>query len=146
MKLTNEQWEIIAPLLPQYKRRADGKGRPRADMRAVVDGILWILKTGAQWKYLPSEYPPRATCHRYYREWCRDGTWRRVWEAVMEDLDKRGKFDWSEAFIDGSFAAAKKGVPLSAKPSAAKGRSGWRWSTAMVCLSGLPPPVRRRRK
>lgn len=146
MDLTEKQWEVIEPLLKKPAPRPDGKGRPRIDDRGVLNGILWILRTGARWEDLPPRYPSRATCHRRFQQWCDDGTMRDLWEAIMTDLDERGKFDWSEAFIDGSFAAAKKGAPLLARLNAEKARSGWQWSTAMVCLSGLPSTARRRRK
>ncbi|MCU1281416.1 MAG: family transposase, partial [bacterium] len=61
MELTNEQWNVVAPLIPQ-KRRRDGRGRPRVESRSVLDAILWVLWTGAPWRALPSEYPPYQTC------------------------------------------------------------------------------------
>jgi transposase len=56
-EVTDEQWSLLEPLL-QLKRRVDGKGRPPADTRAVLNGVLWILGTGAQWRELPKKYPP----------------------------------------------------------------------------------------
>ena len=106
MDLTDAQWEFIAPLLPKYRRRKDGKGRPRQDLREVLNGTFWILRTGAQWADLPDRYPPYQTCHRYFQEWCRDGTLKRILHALAEDLYQRGGIDISEAFIDGTFAGA----------------------------------------
>ena len=57
MDLTNEQWAVIQPLIPQAPKREDGRGRPRVDDRAILDGILWIMRTGAPWKDLPERYP-----------------------------------------------------------------------------------------
>src|SRR5690606_13858715 len=68
MDLTDAQWPVVEPLLPKPRPRADGKGRPRSDDRRILNGILWILRTGAPWKDLPERYAPRATCHRRFQE------------------------------------------------------------------------------
>ena len=69
MQLTDEQWSVVERLIPKPKIRKDGKGRPRVEARRVLDGMLWILWTGAPWKALPSEYPPYQTVHRRMQEW-----------------------------------------------------------------------------
>ena len=135
MDLTDEQWSIIEPSLPKPRRRAGGRGRPRRDERDVLNGILWILRTGAPWHDLPPRYPPHQTCHRRVQEWRRRGALRSILRALAEDLHVRGKLDLSETFIDGTFAGAKKGGSASAKPSAAKGPRSWQWQTALVFLS-----------
>lgn len=73
MELTDEQWKVLQPLIPEPMRREDGKGRPRRPPREVLDGILWILRTGAQWADLPDKYPPYQTCHRRFQEWVPSG-------------------------------------------------------------------------
>ena len=75
MDLTDEQWAILEPLIPTLPRRADGRGRPWSDPREVLNGILWILKTGARWQDLPDRYPPHQTCHRWFQGWVRAGVW-----------------------------------------------------------------------
>jgi transposase len=67
MDLTDEQWDLLEPLIPQPPRRKDGRGRPWRDPRDVLNGILWILRTGAPWKDLPERYPPYQTCHRRFQ-------------------------------------------------------------------------------
>jgi transposase len=138
MDLTDKQWEIVEALLPKRRVRKDGKGRPPKPDRDVLNGILWILRTGAQWEDLPDRYPSRSTCHRRFQQWSRDGTLKKIRAALLKDLDQRGKIDWEESFIDGSFAAAKKGGPPSAKLSVAKARSGWQLSTATAFHWELP--------
>ena len=64
---------------------------------------------GAPWKDLPQRYPPYQTCHRRFQQWVRLGVFRRIVQELAEDLHERGKIDIREAFIDGSFAPAKKG-------------------------------------
>ncbi len=76
---------------------------------ARLDGILFILRTGAPWIDLPDQYPPYQTCHRRFQQWVRSGVMRGLLEALAEDLRLRGGFCLHEAFIDGSFALAKKG-------------------------------------
>jgi transposase len=109
-ELTDEQWAIIAPLIPEPVRRADGRGRPWKDSREVINGILWVLRSGARWEDLPERFPPYQTCHRRFQQWVRQGVLRSVLEALAEDLRARGELDLSECFIDGTFVVAKKGA------------------------------------
>ena len=131
--LTEAQWQKIGPLLPRPPKHPRG-GRPPAANRRVLEGILWILRSGARWQDLPSEFPSPATCWRRLRRWEEQGVWERVWRTFMAELNERQQLKWSESFLDGSFAPAKKGSSRSARPSGARGRSGWWWSTAAVFL------------
>jgi len=124
-ELTDEQWVVLEPLIPVLPRRADGRGRPWKDNRQVMNGILWVLRTGAPWSDLPDRFPPYQTCHRRFQRWVGDGVLRSVMEALARDLEERGGIDLSECFIDGSFSVAKKGALKSEKPSGAKVRSSW---------------------
>lgn len=145
-ELTEEQWSVIEQLFPELQPREDGRGRPPADTRAVLSGVLWIMRTGAPWADLPERYPPYQTCHRRFQAWVKAGTLRVVLEALAEDLRSRGKLDLSECFIDATFAAAKKGALVLAKPSVVKGPRSWQWRTAMVFLSPFTQKVLRRMK
>jgi transposase len=128
--LSDGQWAKLEPLLPKERSR----GRPWADNRRVLEGILWVLRTGARWRDLPKEYPSASTCWRRLRQWEEQDVWLKIWRQFLSELDQQGRLDWSESFLDGSFAPAKKGAPASARPSGAKARSGWWWSTAKVFL------------
>ena len=141
--LTDAQWEVLAPLIPQSTRRPDGRGRPWRPAREVLNGILWVLRTGAPWHDLPDRYPPYQTCHRRFQKWVADGTLERALKALAEDLRERGGLDLSECFIDGTFIAAKKGDGRLERPSGVKARSSWQWQTALVFLSPYTPPVLR---
>ncbi len=141
MDLTDAQWERVAPLIPNPPRRKDGRGRPR---REVLAGVLWVLRTVAQWAELPGRYPPYQTCHRYFQQWCRDGTLKGLLHALAQDLYERGEIDISEAFIDGTFAGAKKGALLSARRSEGSERRSWQLQPASVFLSPLGSRVLRR--
>ena len=146
MDLTEEQWDFVEPLIPKPRRRSDGRGRPWRDPRDVLDGVLWVLRTGAPWKDLPPRYPPYQTCHRRFQQWCRDGTLQRVLRALADHLYERGGIDITEAFIDGTFAGAKKGALPSGKRSAGRGPRSWQLQTAMVFLSPPGLQVLRRMK
>ena len=145
-ELMDEQWAIISPFLPEPPRRSDGKGRPRRENREVLNGILWILRSGARWKDLPERFPPYQTCHRRFSQWAKDGTLRQVLEALAADLQERGELDLSECFIDGTFIVAKKGDGSLEKPSGARAASSWRWQMYLVFLSPSTSKVLRRMK
>jgi len=131
--LSDRQWEKIQPLLPRLRPSKRG-GRPWADSRKALEGILWIARSGARWQDLPTEYPSPSTCWRRLRDWEAQAVWLTIWRAFLGELNRKGRLDWKEAFIDGSFAAAKKGGLASAKPSGARVQSGWWWSMARVFL------------
>jgi transposase len=144
--LTAEQWTIIKPLIPEPSRRADGRGRPWRDTREVLNGILWVLRSGARWQDVPARFPPYHTCHRRFQQWVRDGTLQGVLEALAVDLRARGDLDLSECFIDGTFVVANKGAQEWERPSGAQVRSSWRWQTALVFLSPSTRRLLRRMK
>lgn len=135
MDLTNEQWKIIEAILPPDRVRADGRGRPWSDRRKVMEGILWILRTGAPWKDLPERYGKYQTVHRRFQNWVRSGVIERVLLAIAQDLKDRGGLDLRECFIDGTFVPAKKGGAALGRPSGGRAPRSWQLPTAMVFLS-----------
>ena len=146
MDLTDEQWFILKPLIPEPRRRPDGKGRPWRDCREVMNGILWILRTGAPWHDMPDRYPPYQTCHRRFQQWVRSGVFEHVLQALATDLHERGGIDLSECYIDGTFIVAKKGGTRLERPSGAKVRSSWQYQTVLAFLSPLTLRLLRRMK
>ena len=136
-ELTDEQWTLVKELLPELPRRSDGRGRPWRSQRQVLNGVLWILRSGARWKDLPERFPPYQTCHRRYQAWVDGGVLRDILEVLAEDLRERGQIDLSECYIDGTFIVAKKGGLPWVPPSGVKARSSWLWQTLLVFLS--PP-------
>ena len=84
--LTDAQWAILEPLIPPAKPG----GRPReVDMREVINGILYILRTGAAWRHLPHDLPPHQTVYDYYNAWRKDGTWERLHTSLRERVRQR---------------------------------------------------------
>jgi transposase len=135
MDLTNEQWEVVSAILPADPVRTDLRGRPWTDRRKTLDGVLWILRTGAPWKDLPARYGKYQTVHRRFQNWVRSGVLEQVLLAVAQDLKDRSGLDLRECFIDGTFVPAKKGGAASERPSAGKVLKSWQLRTAMVFLS-----------
>ena len=82
---------------------------PLRQNRAVLNGILWVLRTGAPWADLPDRYPSYQTCHRRFQHWVRAGLLRSMLELLAQALHDEGYLDLQEAFIDGSLAPAKHG-------------------------------------
>lgn len=143
-ELSDTQWSFIQPLLPEQKRRSDGRGRPWRDSREVLNGILWILRRGAQWSEMPRRYPPYQTCHRRFQQWRACGVMDRLLAALARDVEKRGKINLEECFIDGSFSPAKKGASGLGKPSGGRVQRSWSLQTARVFLSPYAREVLRR--
>ncbi len=112
--LSEAQWKKISPLLPKPRKNRRG-GRPWIENRRVLEGILWILRSGARWQDLPEKYPHPSTCWRRLRDWEEQGIWLKVWRAFLSELNERQQLKWSESFLDGSFAPAKKGAAESEK-------------------------------
>jgi transposase len=135
--LTYEQWAVLELLIGELPKRADGRGRPWCSSRQVLNGILWILRTGAQWADLPGRYPPYQTCHRRFQRWVHDGAFKRILEALARDLKDRGKLDLSECFIDGAVVVAKKGAHAWDRATRGKGTK----LMAMADRAGLPLAV-----
>ena len=137
MDLIDKQWDAIKDLFPveEFDDPEPKGGRPYRKARHVLDGVLWVLRTGAPWKELPRQYPPYQTCHRRFMNWNKEGVLRAVLQKLAEDLKRRGKVDFTEAYIDGSHSRAKKGVLMLTALEVAKRPRSWQWSTAMVFLS-----------
>lgn len=130
-ELTNEQWQLIADLFPHNPPSSSG-GRPRVEPRRCVEGILWVLRTGARWKDLPRHFPSPATCWRRLNEWTQAGIWEKAWARLVRALDRKGKVKREESFADGTFSSAKKGANAWARPSAAKAPRSWCSPTVMA--------------
>jgi transposase len=131
-QLSDEQWSLISDLFPAPQPDARG-GRPRADARQCLEGILWILRSGARWKDLPRSFPSYVTCWRRFAEWSLSGVWDQAWQRLVSQLDEQGLVNWNEGFADGTFAPAKKGAIALVLPSAARAASSWSSSTGTDC-------------
>ena len=99
--LTDEQRELIGPLLPEAKRRKDGRGRLPGPNRNCLQGILRIPQTGSAWHLLPDEYPSPSTCWRRLKQQEESGIWLKGWRTLLNALHGKGLLKWVEDFLDG---------------------------------------------
>jgi transposase len=99
--LTDELWQRIAPLLPPEPPKPKG-GRPRVPDRACLTGILFVLKTGMPWEYLPQEMGCGSgmTCWRRLRDWQAASVWQAIWQTLLEELGVADGIDWSVSALD----------------------------------------------
>lgn len=118
-ELTEAQWEQLQPLLPAQKPHT---GRPGKDHRTIINGILWINKTGAPWRDLPERYGSwKTVATRFYR-WHKQGIWEKILAEVQKDANTKGDVEWSIHFVDSSVvrahqhAAGAKGGTRKRKP------------------------------
>src|SRR4051812_16749661 len=126
-ELTDTQWARLQPLLPPQKPHT---GRPGHDLRTLVNGIRWILRTGAPWRDLPERYGPWQTVYSRFYRWQRAGVWAKILAVLQEQADAAGTFDWEIHFVDSSVirahqhaAGAKGGAPRPKPSDAARGGS-----------------------
>src|SRR3712207_5388008 len=127
--LTNSQWERLPPLLPPPKPNT---GRPAPDPPPIINGILWILRTGAPWRDLPAHYGPWQTvASRFYR-WRKAGIWQQILEALQQQADATGALDWTIHYVDATVIRAHQhaaGAAGSEAEAEALGRSQGGFST-----------------
>jgi transposase len=103
--LTDEQWAVLAPLLPPPART----GRPRADARQPLNGSIDVLATGCRGQDIPPRYGSSKTCWHRLRRWQQEGVWDRLWQALLDTLDQRQRLDWEHTVLDRSTVPAKTG-------------------------------------
>lgn len=102
--LTDRQWKQIEHLLPENGHR----GNQWKDHRTMINGILWILRTGAPWRDLPKEFGPWKTVYERFRLWSRDGFWDTLLSDLKVKKNRKGKINWRLFCIDGTVIRAHK--------------------------------------
>ena len=115
--LTDAQWRLIAKRIPSAM---PGGRRRSVDMRDVVNGILYLVRTGCSWRQLPHDFPPWGTVHYYYRRFRRDGTWPKIHDALREKVRRAvgRKASPSAAIVDSqSVKTTEKGGPEATMPA-----------------------------
>jgi len=117
--LTDAQWQRVAPHLPKHPPSPLG-GRPRADDRDCLEGVLWVLKTGSRWQDIPVDLPSGSTCWRRLHEWVEADVLGEIHAILIEALDAAGAIDLDELLADATFIRAKKGALKSAEPRLVK--------------------------
>jgi transposase len=135
--LSDEEWAVVEPLIPPGKR---GGGKRKVIMREVVNGLMYILSTGCQWRAIPKDLPPKSTIYDYFDLWTYDGTLDRLHHALYERCREQNQRATSPtaAIIDSqSVKSAEKGGARSIRLDTmrarrSKARSGIFWSTHRV--------------
>jgi transposase len=127
--LSDEGWQILDPLVPAVK----SGGRPADhERREIVNGILYVLRTGCQWRALPHDLPPWKTVYTYFRTWRLDGTWKRIHESLRHKVRRAvGKqAEASAAILDSQTVKTTEKGGLAATTRARKSRAekGIFWS------------------
>ena len=112
--VNDELWRIVEPLLPTEPPKSRG-GRPRIPDRAVLSGIVFVLRSGIPWRMLPNEmgFGSGVTCWRRLRDWQKAGVWHRLHRILLDRLGRCGKVDWSRASLDSASVPAKRGAKRS---------------------------------
>jgi transposase len=101
-------WERVERLLPKYPVSREG-GRPRLCLRKVVTGILYVLRTGCQWKAMPREFGSGSAIHDYFQEWTASGVFEKLWRVALEEYDDVAGIDWQWQCLDGAMIKSPLG-------------------------------------
>jgi transposase len=133
-ELTDEQWALVEPYIPVSKART---GRPAANRRIVLNGIFWLLHTGAPWRDLPERFGPWQTVYHHFAKWRREGVFARIVETLQVKLDRRGLIDWDLWCIDGAnvrAARAAAGADKKVSNATRQNLPTMRWAAAEAGL------------
>jgi transposase len=101
-------WKRMEGFLPKYRKSRWG-GRPRLDLRKVMDGIFYVLRTGCQWKAAPREFGSGSSLHRYFQEFVGRGVFRKLWKYLLRRYDQLRGIQWKWQSLDGSMTKAPLG-------------------------------------
>jgi transposase len=107
-RIPDDLWVKIQPLLPPEKLPGT-PGRPAVPFRKVLDGILYVLRTGCQWKAVPKEFGSGSTCHKRFQEWERMGVFAKLWEIVISEYDELRGIRWQFQALDSMTVKAPLG-------------------------------------
>ena len=137
LRITDDQWELIREHFPEEHIPDDRPGRKPIPARRVLEAVLWVLNTGAQWHMLPQSYPNYKTVHRRIQQWCQNEVIRSALTDLANLLRREGGIDESECYIDATFASTKGGGEEIGPTKRGKGVK----IMAIVDRQGLPLAV-----
>jgi transposase len=133
---TDEQWALVEPYLPLGTART---GRPARDRRTLLNGIFWILCTGAPWRDLPERFGPWQTVYDHFRKWRKSGIFARITEALQIKLDQQGLIDWELWCVDGANVRAARAAAGADKKVSNGTRTSRKTTLWAAAEAGLEP-------
>ena len=140
-EIPEDLWNLIKPHLPPDKPPGSN-GRPRVPNRTVLNGILYVLRTGCQWKMIPREYGSGSTCHLRFQTWVRAGVFQRIWRVCLKHYDDLQGIDWRFQSLDSATVSAP--VKGEIKPDRTL-RIAANWAPSGTCSptpTAFPWPLR----
>ncbi len=138
--LTDAQWERLSPHLPQEK--TGKRGHPYTDHRRVVNGILWVLRTGAPWRDMPERYGAWQTCHSRLVRWQKTGLWTRLLQTLQAEADKQSNVEGEGCAVDSTSIKAPPHAAGALRDPATQDKATPQKGGAQA--SQHSPPMRRR--
>lgn len=135
--LTDEQWAIVEPLIPKPKKRKRGRGRPPKEQRLMLDGVFWILSTGAPWRDLPERFGPWQTVYDHFAKWRAAGVYSAIIQRLQVKLDDKGLIDWELWCVDGAIVRASRaaaGAEKKVSSCTPRSRKTTHWAAAEAGL------------
>lgn len=129
-EVDDELWRRIEAILLEDappKPRAHG-GRPRINLRAAINGILFRLRSGCQWNKLPKQFGDDSSVHRWFQRWCRNGVFERIWAVLVEECEELGAVDWRWQAADGRLGKARFGGEKVGKNPTDRAKNGTKQS------------------
>jgi putative transposase len=122
-QVSDTLWERIDLVLPIYNTSCKG-GRPRLLLRSVVNGILYVLQTGCQWKAMPREFGSGSAIHAYFQEWVQLGVFEQLWRLALEEYDDLKGIDWKWQSLDGAMNKSPLGGEKNREKPDRSGQAG----------------------
>lgn len=130
-ELSDEFWNLVEPLIPKRKRekgrkyiRKAGGGRKPMPARQAFAGILYVLRTGIQWKALPAEFGSPSSVHRYFRAWAAAGLFLRIWKRGLAEYDEMAGISWKWQSVDGCMTKAPTAREAAGRNPTDRGKKG----------------------
>lgn len=121
--LSDAQWDLVKGLMPKQ-----GRGGKWNDHRVTLDGMLWVLRTGAPWRDLPERYGKWQTVYHRFNRWRKEGLYPRILRALRIRLDRAGRIDWDLWLVDGSNVRASRAAAGAGKKGARTSRKTTLWA------------------
>jgi putative transposase len=122
-EVPDDVWAMVEPILNQCYP-AKPKGHRRVDLRRVLNGIIFRLRTGCQWNQLPVCFGDDSTVHRHFQQWCQRGIFAQIWAVLVEACDVLGGVDWQWQAADTAMGKARMGGDLVGRNPTDRGKKG----------------------